>query len=258
MMTLKDNLLFSISRLGNWGLYQTPPTHAVAWVLCLELETALNVSCSSICLLCDGILDTIFTRLPRNQEALTQVNALFSLFFWVYMCVFPCACLAVPDLAALQTSTNVSGGAVGSHSIEEAPGSSEAFLSATWLNMGCSVNTPLHRFPPGSKPPPKLQRSPNCWQLSMLPFLLSNSPRPASISRRYSIHRRRALITKQDYGLCLRTTCQGACSLFACSPRLTHFRGRFCLCVFGKEVEIWLQMATQSKSLWNLSKQGLS
>lgn len=44
---------------------------------------------------------------------------------------------------------------------------------------------------------------------------------PASISRRYSIHRRRALITKQDYGPCLETTCQGACSLF-CLLSTTH------------------------------------
>lgn len=94
---------------------------------------------------------------------------------------------------------------------------------------------PLLSFSPPAlrpKPPPKLQRSPYCWQLSLPPLPFSENPRPASISRRYSIHRRRALITKQDYGPCLGTTCQGACSL-SCSLSTTHIlHRRVCLCVF--------------------------
>ena len=158
-----------------------------------------------------------------------------SLFPSLAVCV--CLCLAVPDLAASQTSTDVSRGAVGSHSIEEAPGSRAAFslpLGSVWA---AQQKAPLPISPPAPrpKPPPKLQRSPYCCQLSMHPFLLSKNPRPASISRRYSIHRRRALITKQDYGPCLGTTCQGACSL-SCSLSTTHtLHRRVCLCVFGEE-----------------------
>ena len=93
--------------------------------------------------------------------------------------------------------------AAGSHSIKEAPGSSRAFLSlgATWFSVGCSARPSLPL--PQARAPPELQRSQHCWQ----------SPphtHPASIRPRYSTHRQRALITKQNYGPCLRTTCQGA------------------------------------------------
>lgn len=49
--------------------------------------------------------------------------------------MFVYVCVAVPDPTASQTSTDVSRGVVGSHSIEEAPGSSEAFslpLGSVW------------------------------------------------------------------------------------------------------------------------------
>lgn len=131
---------------------------------------------------------------------------------------------------------------MGSHSIEEAPGERGGFLTATWLSVVCSAKTPLAPLtppPPSPEPPPKLQRSPYLLAaLSAPSFLLSTPPppRPASIRRRYSIHRRRALITKQDYGPCLGTTCQGACSLSRLlSAQLTHFRDKFvCMCFLGK------------------------
>lgn len=66
-----------------------------------------------------------------------------------------CGRLPAPDLAALQTSTEVSGGRavvvvgfVGSHSIEEAPGSRHGFLSATWLSVVCSAEPRLPRLSP--------------------------------------------------------------------------------------------------------------
>lgn len=148
-------------------------------------------------------------------------------------------CIAAPDLAALQTSTDVSGGAVGSHSIEEAPGSSEAFslpLGSVWA----AQQKPLSPFLP-QPPGPSLRQNykgPPTAGSSLCPPSFSQNPRPASISRRYSIHRRRALITKQDYGPCLGTTCQGACSL-SCLLSTTHTLQRLvCLCVFGREMEI--------------------
>lgn len=150
----------------------------------------------------------------------------------VDMCMGVCAslhvcvhvCVVVPDPAALQTSTDVSGGPVGSHSIEEAPGSSEAFslpLGSVWA----AQQTPSPHFLPQPSGPSLRQnyKGPPTAGSSLcvsppLPFAPPpppppRNPRPASISRRYSIHRRRALITKQDYGPCLGTTCQGACSL---------------------------------------------
>lgn len=151
-------------------------------------------------------------------------------------------CVVGPDVEALQTSTDVSRRSVRSHSIEEAPGERGGFLIATWLSVVCSAQTPLAPLTPPTPPThpqaPSLHQNykgpPTCWQLSLPPPSFSQPPpplRPASIRRRYSIHRRRALITKQDYGPCLGTTCQGACSLSRLlSAQLTHFRDEF-VCV---------------------------
>lgn len=184
-------------------------------------------------------------------------------------------CASVPHLASSQTSTDVSSGFVGSHSIEGAPGSGAAFslpLGSVWSAQRSPVS-PFLPQPPGPslrqnyKGPPTAGSS-LCPPAPARFFLLSNPPpyptrrpppRPASIRRRYSIHRRRALITKQDYGPSLRTTCQGACSL-SCSLSTAHtLQRRACLCVcvvfflfcfFGREMEAWLpQTVTQSKYL---------
>lgn len=80
---------------------------------------------------CDGTLDEAFSQ----GKTVLLICPLFSLFSTVYVHNFVCLCVAVPDLAALQTSTDVSRGSVGSHSIEEAPGSIEAFslpLGSVW------------------------------------------------------------------------------------------------------------------------------
>lgn len=152
-------------------------------------------------------------------------------------------CVVVPGLEALQTSTDVSRRSVGSHSIEEAPGERGGFLTATWLSVVCSAKTPLAPLTPPPTHPLKPRASTKTTKVPLLagsslcPLLPSHNPlplhHPASIRRRYSIHRRRALITKQDYGPCLGTTCQGACSLSrSLSAQLTHFRDEFvCVCV---------------------------
>lgn len=117
-------------------------------------------------------------------------------------------CVAVPDPTASQTSTDVSRGVVGSHSIEEAPGSSEAFslpLGSVWAAQEKKEN-PLPNSPPGPSLHQNYKGPPTAGSSLCSPSF-SQTPRPASISRRYSIHRRRALITKQDYGPCLGTTC---------------------------------------------------
>lgn len=89
-------------------------------------------------------------------------------------------CVVVPDLEALQTSTDMSRRSVGSHSIEEAPGERGGFLTATWLSVVCSAKTPLAPLtppPPSPEPPPKLQRSPYLLAaLSAPSFLLSTPP----------------------------------------------------------------------------------
>lgn len=204
-------------------------------MLSLVLETTLGVSRSNI-----RPVMGIWMRLSHKTFRKLRASnfASFSLFSGVYVCVSVCLCVAVPDLAALQTSTDVSRGSVGSHSIEEAPGSSEAFslpLGSVWS----AQQNPLSPFLP-QPPGPSLRQNykgPPTAGSSLCPPSFSQTPRPASIRRRYSIHRRRALITKQDYGPCLGTTCQGACSL-SCLLSMAHtLQRRVCLCVFGSEME---------------------
>lgn len=124
---------------------------------CLSANCSTENSCGSELrqhTACDGNLDETFTRLSQNKELLILPHASLSLFFFcVCMCMCMCVCLgvcvAVSDLAALQTSTDVSRGAVGSHSIEEAPGSSDAFS----LPLG-SVRAAQQNLPPTLVLPP--------------------------------------------------------------------------------------------------------
>ena len=240
-------------------------------MLSLALETALGVSCNIRPV--TGIWMRLSQDFQKKKQQKIQEPLILPHFhcFLVYLCLCTCArvCVAAPDLAALQTSTDVSGGPVGSHSIEEAPGSSEAFslpLGSVWTAQQHPLFSP---FPPSTLPTsPEAQASAKTTKVPLLlaalsappPPSFSQNPRPASISRRYSIHRRRALITKQDYGPCLGTTCQGACSL-SCSLSTTHTHFRdgglfvrvcfflfFCFFLGGREMEIWLpRMETQSK-----------
>lgn len=168
-----------------------------------------------------------------KQRASHIASCLPFIVFRVF--VSGCVC-SVSDLAALQTSTDVSGGAVGSHSIEEAPGSSEAFslpLGSVWA---AELNLPLPSPAPGQSLHQNYKGPPTAGSSLCSPSFSQPPPTPlrlpASISCRYSIHRRRALITKQDYGPCLGTTCQGACSL-SCLLSTTHtLQSRVFVCVF--------------------------
>lgn len=159
--------------------------------------------------------------------------------FLVFICGFLCVYVARPDQPALQTSTDMSRGPVGSHSIEEAPGSSVAFslpLGSVWAAQQ-NLLSPFLPQPRGPSLRQNYKGPPTAGSL-LCPPSFSQNPRPASISRRYSIHRRRALITKQDYGPCLGTTCQGACSL-SCSLSSTHtLQRQVCLCVFFWEGDL--------------------
>lgn len=222
-----------------------------SWWLGLDWGTALGSSFSSNTGPCEGNVHRpphkTFTklRLARFHCCVFCVCAVLLFFF---------LCAAVRVCSPSRLLTDIYGPVCGVCRItfhRRGPGERCCFLSATWLSVVCSKQPCLPVSPPTSrpKPPPKLQRSPYCWQLSLPPppptppppppasSFSQNSlpalppPRPASIRRRYSIHRRRALITKQDYGPSLGTTCQGACSL-SCSLSTAHtLQRRACLCV---------------------------
>lgn len=177
-----------------------------------------NSSGVELLVACDGNVRRFSHKTSRKLRKLAHFHCFFLCCSAVFMCG-PCA--SVPHLASSQTSTDVSSGFVGSHSIEGAPGSGAAFslpLGSVWSAQHSPVS-PFLPQPPGPslrqnyKGPPTAGSS-LCPPAPARFFLLSNPPnprrpppRPASIRRRYSIHRRRALITKQDYGPSLGTTC---------------------------------------------------
>lgn len=176
-----------------------------------------------------------------------------------------CGRLPAPDLAALQTSTDVSGGRVAvvvvggvcRITFHRRGPREQARLSLCHLaQCGLLSRTPSPSSlpqPPGPSLRQNYKGPPTAGSSLCPPSFSQTQPptplRPASIRRRYSIHRRRALITKQDYGPCLGTTCQGACSL-SCLLSTAHTLQRRGLFVwfFGREMEGWLpQTETQSK-----------
>lgn len=193
---------------------------------------------------CDGNLDETFTRLSQNKELLILPHASLSLFVCMCLSLGVCSCFWSCSLADIYR--RVQGGCrITFH--RRGPREQWGVLSATWLSTGCSAKPPPSLVLPPGPSLRQLQRSPYCWQLSLLPFLPLFA---ASISRRYSIHCRQALITKQDYGPCLGTTCQGACSLSCLLFTTCTLQRRVLFVCFWK---IWLpRMETQSKSLWNL------
>lgn len=98
--------------------------------ICWQVPAKSNIG-KGLGTACDGTLDEAFSQ----GKTVLLICPSSSLFSPVYVHSSVCLCVAVPDLAALQTSTDVSGGSVGSHSIEEAPGSIEAFslpLGSVW------------------------------------------------------------------------------------------------------------------------------
>lgn len=166
---LTTNLLFTAAKLKSIQSPKTPPI--MCCCLSLALETALGVSSSNI-----RLVTGIWMGLSQDFHKTKSLSYCLIPHFHCFL-VYMCVCLCVPDPTASQTSTDVSRGVVGSHSIEEAPGSSEAFslpLGSVWAAQEKKKTSP--QFSPRPKPSPKLQRSPYCWQLSLLPFLLSNPP----------------------------------------------------------------------------------
>lgn len=116
---------------------------------------------------CVGFL----TRLPGNWE-----TGSFSLFFFVLFCCFYVRSMRV--CSPSRFLADIYGRVLGVCRItfhRRGPGERRCFLSATWLSVVCSAQPRLPVSPPTSrpKPPPKLQRSPYCWQLSLPP-----RPRP--------------------------------------------------------------------------------
>lgn len=166
----------------------------------------------------DGNWDETFTRLSPNKELLILPPDSLSLFFvCMCVCLWVCVCSCFWSCSLADIYRHTQGGAVGSHSIEEAPGSSEAFslpLGSVWA---AEQNLPLPNPAPGTSLRQNYKGPPTAGSSFCSPSFSQPPPTPlrlpSSISCRYSIHRRRALITKQDYGPCLGTTCQGACSL---------------------------------------------
>lgn len=142
-------------------------------MLSLALETALGVSCSNI-----RPVTGIWMRLPQDFHKTKSLSfCLMPHFhcFLVYMCACVCSCSWSRSLADIYR--RVRGGCrITFH--RRGPREYWGFLSATWLSVDCSAKPPLPISPPAPrpKPPPKLQRSPYCWQLSLPPFLLSKTP----------------------------------------------------------------------------------
>lgn len=199
---LTTNLLFTAAKLKSIQSPKTPPI--MCCCLSLALETALGVSSSNIRLV-TGIWMGLSQDFHKTKSLSYCLIPHFHCFL-VYMCVCLCVCSCSWSHSLADIYRRVQGGCrITFH--RRGPREQWGFLSATWLSVGCSrKKNPLPNSPPGPSLHQNYKGPPTAGSSLCSPSF-SQTPRPASISRRYSIHRRRALITKQDYGPCLGTTC---------------------------------------------------
>lgn len=169
---LTTNLLFTAAKLKSIQSPKTPPI--MCCCLSLALETALGVSSSNIRLV-TGIWMGLSQDFHKTKSLSYCLIPHFHCFL-VYVCVCLCVCSCSWSHSLADIYRRVQGGCrITFH--RRGPREQWGFLSATWLSVGCSgKKKPSPQFSPRPKPSPKLQRSPYCWQLSLLPFLLSNPP----------------------------------------------------------------------------------